>query len=120
MQWLAERASYERFEPALTEATKWAVQVINRFFQDRQNGLAGQHRPGTYDQRAVHAMWKALGEDGRRLLAAAALLVVTLDLPWEMLPPPALAVAQFLGGLLRDYPDRIKPLRERIVAKAQR
>jgi hypothetical protein len=120
MQWLADRPSYERFGPALAEGAEWAVQVINRFFRGRQVSWTGQYVSGTYDQRSVQAMWETLGEDGRRLLAAAVLLVVTLELPWETLPPSVLAVAQFLGGLLRDYPDRITPLRERISGSAQR
>lgn len=59
---------------------------------------------------AVQSLWERLGDDGRRLLAAAVLLIVTLDLPWDTLPPPVVDVAQLLGGRLRDYPTRISDL----------
>lgn len=119
MQWLAERPSYERFGPALGEAAAWAVEVINRFFRESGGGR-GQYTPGTRDQQAVHAMWNNLGDDGRRLLAAAVLLIVALDLPEQTLPPPVVAVAQFLDGLLRDHPGRIEALREQIIGNPQR
>lgn len=119
-QWVAERPSHKRFGSVLGETTGWAVEILNRFFLARRHTWTTQYVFGTYDERAVHAMWNTLGEDSRWLLAAAALLVVTLDLPWEALPAPVVAVTQLLGGLLRDYPERLGTLHERITGTTQR
>jgi hypothetical protein len=77
----------------------------------------GQKIDGHYDARAVQTLWQRLGDVGRELLAAAVLLIVTLDLPWDTLPPPVVDVAQLIGGRLRDYPDRISNLRGQITAQ---
>ena len=110
-QWFDERPYYERFRPALDSATAWAIQVINQFFQTTNTGNGpGQKIGGHYDQRAVQSLWERLGDTGRRLLAAAVLLIITLDLPWDTLPPPVVDIAQMLGGRLRDFPTRISNL----------
>ena len=116
-QWFDERPGYARFKPALDEAAAWAIGVINQLFRSIGGSGMGQKTNGHYDQRAVQTLWERLGDNGLQLLAAAVLLIVTLDLPWDTLPPPVVDVAQMLSGRLRDYPDRINTLRGQITAQ---
>ena len=128
-QWLEQRPSYKRLEPELTDAVAWAIGVINRYFrskqeineflQSRQDYQAEGYIRGTYDPRSVHAMWKSLSEDGRRLLAAAVLLVIAFELPREMLPLPVVSVVRDLGEVLNEYRAEVTALRERITGNEQ-
>lgn len=130
-QWFADRPSYSNLQEALAGAVAWAVEMINRDFQRRQeydpllqdgaDYRAGGYVRGAYDDRTIQALWKYLGDHGRRLLAAAVLLVITFELPLEFLPPPAVAVSEHLARvLLRDYSDQIAALRARITGSEQR
>jgi hypothetical protein len=116
-QWFDERPYYDGFRAALDNAVTWAIQVINQLFQTSNMGTGpGEKIGGHYDQRAVQLLWQRLGDAGRRLLAAAVLLIVTLDLPWDTLPPPVVDVAQLLGGRLRDFPNQLGNLRGQLTA----
>lgn len=115
-QWFDERPYYERFKSALDNTAAWAIQEINRWFRTSTGSGTGQKTGGHYDRGAVQSLWERIGDHGRRLLAAAVLLIVTLDLPWETLPPPVVDVGQLLGGRLRDFPDRIGNLRGRLTS----
>lgn len=116
-QWFDERPYYERFRAALDSAAAWAIQVIDQLFQTTGMGSgSGQKVSGRYNGRAVQVLWQRLSDDGRRLLAAAVLLIVTLELPWDTLPPAVVDVAQLLGGRLRDYPARINDLRGQLTS----
>jgi hypothetical protein len=116
-QWFDERPNYAEFKRALDYGAAWAVQLINRFFRNQAGRGNGQKIDGHYDGRTVQTLWSRLGDDGKMLLAAAVLLIVTLDLPLHMLPPPVVDVARSLSALLRDFPDRISDLRRQITAK---
>lgn len=107
-QWFAERPHYDQFRSALDEAVAWAIGIINQWF-----GTMAAPGPG----EGVRSLWNGLSEDGRRLLAAAVLLILALDLELDTLPPPVVDVAQQLGTRLRDYPDKISALQRQIRAQ---
>ena len=114
-QWFDERPYYQRFRPALDGAAAWGIQVINQWFRTMTGTGTGQKTDGHYDQRAVQSLWERLGDDGRRLLTAAVLLIVTLDVPRGTLPPPVADIADLLGARLRTD-NRIGDLRGQITA----
>jgi hypothetical protein len=125
-QWLAERPRYQESMTALTESVDWAVQVINKMLRvGSQEVVSGPARtsPGTvrttpgYYGDPVRLLWARLGPEGRRLMAAAVLMTLVLDLSPDTLPPPVADIAQQFGGVLRDYPNRIDEIRRRTLAK---
>ena len=127
-QWLAERPSYRRIMAALTESSDWAVREIDTFLRFRSKAV--EHEADTlsseptrtglghYGIGPIRSLWGRLDDEGRRLLAAAVLLMVVLDLPEDLMPPPVADVAILLGGMLRrDFSDDIGVLGSRITAR---
>src|SRR5205814_9467746 len=102
---------------ALDDAAAWAVQVINGWFGTMAAPGGGPGTPGHYGGDAVRSLWDRLGDNGRRLLAAAVLLILALDPPPETLPPTAVDVAQVLGMRPRDYPNKHNELQRQIKAQ---
>jgi hypothetical protein len=126
-QWLAERPSYQKSMAALKGSADWAVQEINNMFQvgsqavvsgpARTSPGGSQSSLGYYDSDSVRSLWARLGQEDRRLMATAVLLILVLDLSPDTLPPPVADIATALSGRLRDFPAKLDAIRRQILAK---
>jgi hypothetical protein len=127
-QWLDERPSYRAVMGALVHDSDWAIRQIDTYLGGR-SGTAGYEAdtlssepvrtgPRHYGIGPIGLLWGGLHLNGRRLLAAAALLMVALEIPEDLMPPPVADVATLIGGMLRrDHPERIGLLRSWITAQ---
>ena len=126
-QWLAERPSYQQSMAALTGSLDWAVQQINKMLgvgphqmisgPTATSPVTSPTSQGHYGGGSVRSLWLRLSPDSRRLMTAAVLLFLVLDLPPDMLPPPVVDIASRLGVVLRNSPDRISDIRRKILAE---
>jgi hypothetical protein len=112
---------------ALTESSGRAVQIIDTFLRFRSKAVGSDAAaeapqtartgPGHYGIGPIRSLWGRLDSEGRQLLAAAVLLMVVLDLPKDLMPPPVADIATLLGDMLRrEFSDDIGGLRSRITA----
>jgi hypothetical protein len=126
-QWFDERPSYRKFMDPLIQSSDWAVREINRYLTaSARAGLPNpdamapgiaQRYSGHYGIGAIRSLWGRLDVDRRRLLAAAALLMVTLEIPEYLTPPPVADIAAVIGGILVRDRDQIGRLRSQITAQ---
>jgi hypothetical protein len=127
-QWLDERPSYRELMGALVQDSDWAIQRIDTYLRSRSRAVGyaadtlssepARTGPGHYGIGPIRSLWERLDTNGRQLLAAAALLMVALEIPEDLMPPPVADVATLIGGMLvREDPDRIGLLRSRITAQ---
>jgi hypothetical protein len=126
-QWLDERPSYRRFMGALTDDSQWAVQEINTNLRSSSTDMALDPTlgtpgtvakgPGHYGIGPIRSLWNDLDADGRQLLATAALLMVVLNVPEDLMPPPVADIATVIGEILRRDQNRIGTIRSRITAQ---
>jgi hypothetical protein len=110
-QWLAERPDYRRSMADLAQWADWAVSVINRVLDVGPEPVgAGAAQAGHFydDDDPVRSLWARLDLEGRRMMAAAILLLIALDPNAETLqrrlPAPVAAIYRRLGGELRAEP----------------
>ncbi|WP_131813635.1 hypothetical protein [Mycolicibacterium fortuitum] len=113
-QWLTERADYHETLAAVQKWADVAVEVINHYLgvwpepvgRFGLPGEAEQAELGTVDP--VRSLWARLDPEGRRLMAAALLLLITLDPNPDTLrprlPAPVAQIYDRLAGVLRDQP----------------
>jgi hypothetical protein len=113
-QWLAERPDYRQSMADLTAwGADWAVEVINKVLGVGYEPVAGVGPAGQYDGNdygdPVRSLWARLDVEGRRLMAAAVLLLIALDPTAETLrsrlPAPVATVYDRLGDLLRGHAE---------------
>jgi hypothetical protein len=118
-QWLAERPDYQESMGALANWAELAVALINEAFgigPEPVRAAVGQ--ASQYDDRdPVLSLWARLDAKGRRLMAAAVLLLIALDTPAETLrrslPAPVAEIYDRLGEAVRKLPQ-IDEIRQQI------
>ncbi len=124
-EWLASRPDYLRLMSILSGSFDQVIQGFDRLLRSEPRpgrpvshaGLppASVGNRGRYDLGDIRALWGLLDADGRRLLAAAVLLTVVLDLPTERMPGPVADVVFLLGDAVRELlSNQIDGLRREI------
>ncbi len=126
-QWLDERPSYRKFMGVLTDDSHWAVREIDTHLRSSSKAMALDptlgtpgtvaRGPGHYGIGPIRSLWNGLDADGRRLLATAALLMVVLKVPDDLMPPPVADIATVIGDILLRDQNRIGTIRSRITAQ---
>jgi hypothetical protein len=123
--WAAARPDYRYLMAALANYLPRAIQAIEDYLRSDPDGYQSRDSDRSSatsrdDQRRygfgdVRSLWERLDSAGQRLLAAAALLILALDLPLDTLPAPVADVASLLGDVLRDeFSKEIREIRQRI------
>ena len=110
-QWLDERPDYRQAMDLLVAQTDWAIELINKALGVGPEPEIVDGRPtGEFydDGNRVRSLWAGLDIEGRRMMAAAILLMIALDPPdgklRTRLPAPVAEVYDLLGNILRDHP----------------
>jgi len=107
-QWLDERPDYRQPMDLLVAQADWAIELINTALGVGPEPEIVDGRPTREfrdEGNRVRSLWSGLDMGGRRMMAAAILLMIALDPPdgplRTRLPAPVAEVYELLGHILR-------------------